>query len=109
MVRTQSFNTCSRNLQLNAMLIDVVPISLVLFSVTVNMPPSVMLKLQLLSDGVRSEHSLADTGAGPSISTVTASMGGVYIAEDGVSYWMGRIISLSGQIWSNFLDRNSHN
>ena len=47
-----------------------------------------MLKLQLLSDGVRSEHSLAATGAAPSISTAIASVGGVYTDKDEFVNWM---------------------
>ena len=51
---------------------------LVELSITVYMPSSVMLKLQFVLDVVRLEHVLADTGAGPSTSTVTVSVGGVY-------------------------------
>ena len=51
-------------------------------------PTSVMLKLQFISDCVRLEHPSADIGAGPSTSTVTVSIEGVY--TDDVPYWMER-------------------
>ena len=53
------------------------------------MPSSVMLKLQPVSSGVRSEQLLADIGAGPSTSTLTLSLGGVYPDDGGDPYWMG--------------------
>ena len=56
--------------------------SLVEFSITVYMPSSVMLKLQFVLDGVRWEHVLANTGAGPSTSTATVSVDGVYTDGD---------------------------
>ena len=49
-----------------------------------------MIKLQLVFDGVRSEHPSADIGAGPSTATVTASIGGVYADDDSLPYWMER-------------------
>lgn len=77
---------CKYCLQLKVFSFGVVPISLVVFSLTIYRPPSVMLKLQFISDGVRSEHPLADIGAGPSTSTVTVSIGGVYTDDDSVPY-----------------------
>ena len=78
------------HLQLKAFSFVVAPISLVVFSLTIYRPPSVMLKLQFIFDGVRLEHSSADTRAGPSTSTVTVSIGGVYTDDDPVPYWMER-------------------
>ena len=56
--------------------------SLVELSITVYMPSSVMLKLQFVLNGVRWEHILANTGAGPSTSTVKVLVGGVYTDDD---------------------------
>ena len=75
---------------MNVTLLNVGPTSFSVIKVTVYVPSSVMLKLQLVSDGVRSEHPLADIGAGPSTSTVTVSIGGVYTDDDAVPYWMER-------------------
>lgn len=77
---------CIHCLQLKVFLFDVAPITLVVFRLTVYRPLSLMLKLQFISDGVRSEHPLADIGAGPSTSTVTSSVGGVYTDDDSVPY-----------------------
>ena len=45
----------------------------------------VVLKLQLISDGVMTSHSVGDGGSGL-ISTVTESVGGVYIVDEGSPY-----------------------
>ena len=47
-----------------------------------------MIKLQLVSDGVRSEHPSAREGR--LTSTVTVSVGGVYADDDSLPYWMQR-------------------
>ena len=71
------------------MLLTVGPASFSVIKVTVYVPSSVMVKLQLVSDGVRSEHLSADIGAGPT-ATVTFSIGGVYADDDSLPYWMER-------------------
>ena len=45
----------------------------------------VVLKLQLISDGVMTSHSVGDGGSGL-ISTVTESVGGVYTVDEGSPY-----------------------
>ena len=50
----------------------------------------VVLKLQLISDGVMTSHSVGDGGSGL-ISTVTKSVGGVYTVDEGELYCRGNI------------------
>ena len=58
---------------------------LVAYTTTVYMVLVVVLKLQLISDGVMTSHSVGDGGSGL-ISTVTESVNGVYIVDEGSPY-----------------------
>ena len=69
------------HLQLNLYVFDVAPILLVVISITLYTPPTLMIKLQLMLSCVRLEH-LSHIEAGPSTFTVTVSVGGVYTDDD---------------------------
>ena len=58
---------------------------LVAYTTTVCMILVVVLKLQLISDGMMTSHSVGDGGTGL-ISTVTESVGGVYTVDEGTPY-----------------------
>ena len=86
----QCYNHVPLTHHLRGLQLNVGPTSFSVVKVTLYVPSSVMLKLQLVSDGVRSEHPSADIGAGPSTSTVTASIGGVYTDNGSLLYWIQR-------------------
>ena len=55
------------------------------YTSTVYMALAVVIKLQFISDGVMSSHSVGDGGTGL-ISTVKLLVGGVYNVDEGVPY-----------------------
>ena len=61
------------------------PCELLTYISTVYVVSAVVLKLQVMFCGLISSHSLGDGGAGL-ILTVTESVGGVYINNEGIPY-----------------------
>ena len=61
------------------------PNELLTYTTTVYMVSVVVVKLQLISNGVTLSQSFGDGGVGL-ISTITASRGGTYSIDDGLPY-----------------------